>query len=155
MWNFKWSKSWIHWWTEHLQVWKVCSHLCAFLCSNLYSSKPTQNLCGWLILGNEYSLRIEGLAWDNAGRYTARASNSHGQAETECKVKLTTKSQRELSKCNVHIIKLAACHKSTAGFNFFVGKCQGQQKVCWKHQTCRLIFKCVLIGLSTIESFGE
>ena len=64
------------------------------------------------------------MAWDNAGRYTARASNSHGQAETECKVKLTTKSQRELSakrSFSISYLRVIVIFVRHVGLNHIIG----------------------------------
>ena len=73
------------------------------------------------------------MAWDNAGRYTARASNSHGQAETECKVKLTTKSQRELSakrSFSISYLRVIVIFVRHVGLNHIIGV---KELKLWEH----------------------
>lgn len=43
------------------------------------------------LVGNVHKLMLTGLGWDNAGRYTAIATNKHGHIESDCMVKISTK----------------------------------------------------------------
>ena len=43
------------------------------------------------MIGNDYSAVVEGVSWDNAGKYRVVASNSYGDVESTCKLSVTTK----------------------------------------------------------------